>query len=40
MSKHCVIDVATKIAVIDIVEAATRSKTDIAKSFSLPESTL
>ena len=40
MSKHCAIDLATKIAVIDIIEAGTRSKTDIAKSFSMPKSTL
>ena len=40
MSKHRSIDLATKIAVIDAVEAGTRNKTEIAKSFSLPKSTL
>ena len=40
MSKHRAIDLATKIAVIDAVEAGTRSKTEIAKSFGLPKSTL
>ena len=37
MSKHCAIDVATK---IDAVESGTRSKADIAKSFSTPTSIL
>ena len=40
MSQHCAIDVATKIAVIDAVKSGTRSKSDIAKSFSIPKSTL
>ena len=38
MSKNCAIDVVTKIAVIDAVKSGTRSKADIAKSFSIPKS--
>ena len=40
MSKHRAIDLATKIAVSDDVEAGTRSKTEIAKAFGLPKSKL
>ena len=40
MSKHCAIDMATKIAMIDAVKSGTRSKTEIAKSFTIPKSTL
>ena len=32
--------IATKIAVIDAVEAGDRSKSEIAKSFDIPKSTL
>ena len=38
LTKHCAIDLATKIALIDAVEAGIRSKTDVAKV--MPKSTL
>ena len=33
------VSLLTKIAVIDAVESGTKSKADIAKSFSIPKST-
>ena len=39
-AKHHAIDLVTKIAVIEAVEAGSRSKTDIAKYFNFLKSTV